>query len=448
MTAEPHARVENYWDGSKRRREVSPALAEDIAVDVAIIGAGYTGLATAYHLKAADPSLNVAVLESETVGFGASGRNAGFVMTLFGASVGMMKTLHGGARVREAHEYMVRSIDGLAAMLAEHKLDCDFERSGFLKVATSPRYAARIRDEIALFEELGVEGYRWLNVGELAGRVRSPTYLGACLEPECGTINPRKWVDALAGLAVGQGVRLYEKTPVDDIRRLRGKFRLAIRGGNVTADKVVFATNGYTHLIPGMRDKQMPAFAFIVVTEQLTPEQRAAIGWAGREGIEDGRNFMHFYRLTPDNRILMGGGPGFVPFGGNMNHDAHPAAWKHLEEFIGTTFPALRGIGIAYRWGGGFSVTANSTPQIGTMHDGAAVYSIGCTGHGVAMTHMNGRIIRDLVLGKKTALTELWFVNRRSMPLPPEPFRSLGAKAVTAGMALDDWWCDRGANAP
>ncbi|MDP1909591.1 MAG: FAD-dependent oxidoreductase, partial [Hyphomicrobium sp.] len=190
MTAEPHARVENYWDGSKRRREVSPALAEDIAVDVAIIGAGYTGLATAYHLKAADPSLNVAVLESETVGFGASGRNAGFVMTLFGASVGMMKGLHGGARVREAHEYMVQSIDGLAAMLAEHKLDCDFERSGFLKVATSPRYAARIRDEIALFEELGVEGYRWLNVGELAGRVRSPTYLGACLEPECGTINP------------------------------------------------------------------------------------------------------------------------------------------------------------------------------------------------------------------------------------------------------------------
>ena len=150
-----------------------------------------------------------------------------------------------------------------------------------------------------------------------------------------------------------------------------------------------------------MRAKQMPAFAFIVVTEPLTPEQRAAIGWAGREGIEDGRNFMHFYRLTPDNRILMGGGPGFVPFGGRMDHDAYPAAWQHLEEFIGTTFPALRGIRIDYRWGGGFSVTANSTPQIGTMHDGAAVYSIGCTGHGVAMTHMNGRIIRDLVLGTK-----------------------------------------------
>jgi glycine/D-amino acid oxidase-like deaminating enzyme len=311
-------------------------------------------------------------------------------------------------------------------------------------VATSPRYEKRIRDEIALFEQLGVEGYKWLDAGALADRVRSPTYLGACLEPVCGTINPRKWVDALAGLALGKGVQLYEKTPVDDVRRLHGKFRLTTPGGTVTADKVVFATNGYSHLIPGIRDKQMPAFAFIVVTEPLTPEQLAAIGWAGREGIEDGRNFMHFYRLTPDNRILMGGGPGFVPFGGRMDHDAYPAAWQHLEEFIGTTFPALRGIRIDYRWGGAFSVTANSTPQIGTMHDGAAVYSVGCTGHGVAMTHMNGQIIRDLVLGRKTELSELWFVNRRSMPLPPEPFRSLGAKAVTAGMALDDWWCDRG----
>jgi glycine/D-amino acid oxidase-like deaminating enzyme len=188
----------------------------------------------------------------------------------------------------------------------------------------------------------------------------------------------------------------------------------------------------------------MPAFAFIVVSEPLSAEQRAAIGWAGREGIEDGRNFMHFYRLTPDNRILMGGGPGFVPFYGRMDHDAYPAAWQHLEEFIGKTFPALRGIRIDYRWGGAFSVTANSTPQIGTMHDGAAIYSVGCTGHGVAMTHMNGQIIRDLVLGRKTALSELWFVNRRSMPLPPEPLRSIGAKTVTSAMALDDWWCDQG----
>ncbi len=213
------------------------------------------------------------------------------------------------------------------------------------------------------------------------------------------------------------------------------------------AKKVVFATNGYTHLIPGLRSREIPAFAYIIVTEPLTEAQRASIGWAGREGIEDGRNFMHFYRLTPDNRLLVGGGPGLVPFGGGMHHDASPRAWAHLERFIGETFPALAGIRVTHRWGGAFSVTSDSTPQIGTLHGGDAVYAIGCTGHGVAMTHMNGRIIRDLILERKTELSELWFVNRRSMGFPPEPFRWIGTTAVTTAMALDDWWCDRGGRA-
>jgi glycine/D-amino acid oxidase-like deaminating enzyme len=448
MHADGAMRADNYWDGSKWPRRAVQPFAGDTSVDVAIIGAGYTGLSTAYHLKAAEPSLNVAVLESETVGFGVSGRNAGFVMTLFGASLGLMKTLHGAERVREAHAFMERSIDGLAAMIGEHNLDCDFERNGFLKVATSPRYAARIRDEIETMEKLGIHGHRWLEPSELAGRVNSPTYIGGLLEPGCGLINPRKWVDGLAGLASGAGARVFENSRVDNVLREGGKFRLSSNGATLTADKVVFASNGYTHLIPGMRSKQLPACVFIVVTEPLSDKQLQSIGWAGREGIEDGRNFMHFYRLTPDNRLLMGGGPGFVPFGGRMHHDAHPAAWQHLEEFIGTTFPGLRGVKVSHRWGGAFSVTADSTPQIGTMHGGAAVYSVGCTGHGVAMTHMNGRIIRDLVLGGSTDLTDLWFVNRRALPLPPEPIRSIGAKAVTAAMALDDWWCDSRAVSP
>ncbi|HWK39792.1 MAG TPA: FAD-dependent oxidoreductase, partial [Hyphomicrobium sp.] len=137
-----------------------------------------------------------------------------------------------------------------------------------------------------------------------------------------------------------------------------------------------------------------------------------------------------------------GGGPGFVPLAGRMDHDAYPLAWRHLAQHIAVTFPQLADVPIAYRWGGAFSVTANSTPQIGTLHGGGAFYSVGCTGHGVAMTHMNGRILCDLVLGRRSELTELWFVNRSSLPLPPQPIASIGAKAVTAAMALDDWWCD------
>lgn len=434
----------NYWLATRPGREIAQPLRSDIKTDVAIIGGGYTGLSAAYHLKSADPSLSVTVLEAETTAFGASGRNAGFVMTLFGASAGLMKTLHGKDAVREAHAYMERAITTLETMLNEHGLDCDYERSGFLKIATSPSYVTRIRKEIEFFQSLGIDGFRWLDRDETQARVRSNTFLGACYEPHCGLINPIKWADALRGLAIKSGVSIYEKTRVTGVQREAGRYRITTNGGSVVADRVVYALNGYTHLMPGLASKQLPAFAYIIVTAKLSDEQRAAIGWAGREGIEDGRNFMHFYRLTPDGRLLVGGGPGLVPFAGNMNNDTNRKAWKHLETFIGSTFPALRGIVIDHRWGGAFSVTSDSTPQLGTLDGGGAIYALGCTGHGVAMTHMNGRIIRDLVLDKKTDIADLWFVNRRSLPIPPEPLRSVAAKAVVGAMKLDDWWCDRG----
>ena len=354
MTAEPHARADNFWNRSKQPRAVSPPLAGDIAVDVAIIGAGYTGLATAYHLKAADPSLNVAILESETVGFGASGRNAGFVMTLFGASVGMMKGLHGGARVREAHDYMVQSIDALAGDDLASTISIAISSAAAFS-RSPPRRATRrasatrspcSRNWVSKATS-GSMPTPWPSA--CARRPFSAAAWSRCAAPSTRANGSMRWPASPSAKARGSTRRRASTT----CGVCAGKFRLATPGGNVTADKVVFATNGYTHLIPGMRSKEMPAFAFIVVSEPLSPEQRAAIGWAGREGIEDGRNFMHFYRLTPDNRILMGGGPGFVPFNGRMDHDAYPAAWQHLEDFIGKTFPALRGIRIEYRWGGG-----------------------------------------------------------------------------------------------
>lgn len=434
-----------YWQLGRDPGPAAAPLAGHITVDVAIIGGGYTGLSTAYHLKKADPSLDVAILEAEAVGFGASGRNAGFVMTLFGSSVGLMRLFHGRERIRQAHEFMVRGIAELEGMIAEHAIDCEYERSGFLRVATAPAYARRIRKETAFFQSLGIDEVEWVDRDWLQARVRSPGFLGACWEPGCGSINPLKWLDGLKRLACGAGARLYEGTRITDVRREAGRFRLTSGGGTVIAERLVYATNGYTHLLPGMRRKQMPAFAYIIVTEPLSAGQRDAIGWSGRETIEDGRSFMHFFRLTRDGRVLAGGGPGFVPFGGSMHHDTSEPAWSHLHRFIGETFPALRGIGIAHRWGGAFSMTPNFTPQIGLLHAGAAIYSVGCTGHGVALTHMNGRIIRDLVLGRKTELSDLWFVNQRSISLPPEPVRSIAARTVSAAMALDDWWCDRGA---
>lgn len=434
-----------FWNVGRESRPVAPMLAGEQKADVAIIGGGYTGLSAAYHLKTADPSLDVVVLEGERVGFGASGRNGGFAMTLFGSSAFQMKALHGSERVREAHHFMERSIAELEATIARHAIDCDYERNGFLRIATAPAYVARIQAEVELFKSLGVDGIEWVDSEWLNARVRSAGFLGACWEPGCGSLHPGKWVDGLRRIATEAGARIYEQSPVMAVRREGGRHRLTTPGGTISADKIVYATNGYSHLVPGVRFSQMPAFAYIIVTEPLSEAQLQTIGWQGREAIEDGRNFMHFFRLMRDRRLLVGGGPGFVPFGRNMNGDASPKAWDHLQRFVGQTFPALKDVRVAYRWGGPFSMTADFTPMIGTMHSGSAVYSVGCTGHGVSMTQMNGQIIRDLVLGRKTDLTDLWFVNRWALPTPPEPIRSIAVRVAMASMQLDDWWCERGA---
>lgn len=434
-----------FWDASREVREPTPPVRGDIDVDVAIVGAGYTGLSSAYHLKLADPSLRVAILEAEHAGHGASGRNGGFVMTLFGSSVPLMKMLHGKERVREAHHFMVRAIDSLEETIARHGIDCDYARTGFLRVATAPAYVPRIRSEIELFQSLGIHDLQWVDADWVRARVDGPGFLGACWEPHCGSLNPAKWTDALRRLATGAGATLYEHSPVTSVSRSGGRHRLKTPGGTVSADRIVYATNGYSHRVPGMRFSQIPAFTYVVVTEPLSDAQLAAIGWSGREGIEDGRNFMHYFRLLPDRRILAGGGPGLVPFAGRMGHDSSPKAWAHLENFIVETFPQLRGIRVTNRWGGAFSMTPDFTPRIARLAGGSAVCSIGCTGHGVAMTQMNGQIVRDLVLDRKTDLTDLWFVDRRSLPMPPEPIQSAVTSVVMAAMVADDWWCDRSA---
>jgi glycine/D-amino acid oxidase-like deaminating enzyme len=413
------------------------------APSIAIIGGGYTGLSTAYHLRRADPSLKVAVLEAERIGYGASGRNAGFVMTLFGASVPMMKMLHGAARVREAHEFMVRAIDGSEATVRDSGIDCDYRRHGFLKVATSPDYVSRIREEVELMQSLGIGGIEWLEKPQIEARVAGAGYLGAWWEPGSGSLNPVKWLFGLAAVAQASGAEIYEGARVVKVRRSRSGYELTTAGGGVTARKIVYATNGYSHLVPGLAFRQFPAFTYVIVTEPLTDAQLASLRWPGREGVEDGLNFMHYYRLTVDNRLIVGGGPGVVPFGNGMNHEVYPKAWNHLEAFIARTFPQLGPVKVAYRWGGAFSMTSDFTPKIGTLRSGSAFYSIGCTGHGVAMTHANGQILRDLVLERKTDLTSLWFVDRWSMLTPPEPVRYVVTQAAARLMSLDDKWCSR-----
>ena len=296
-------------------------LKGEAAVDVAIIGGGFTGMATACQLKRAEAGLKVAVLEACTIGYGASGRNGSFAMTVVGLGFSTTAMLRGKQFLKDAYKYMERAVDTLDDLIQRENLDCDRIRPGFLRVATAPPYVRHLRDEIDLMHSLGFNDFEWVPAEALAGRVRSPRYLGAMFESRLVLVNPAKLVREEKRLALKLGASVYENTPVLEISS-RPNFTLKTPNGVVRAEKLVFATNAYSHLFPQLLRKQSPAFTYMVATEPLTPAQLEPIGWQGREGIEDSRNLIHYYRLTPDNRLVMGGGPVGLTFANNLEATA------------------------------------------------------------------------------------------------------------------------------
>lgn len=436
--------AKGLWHATYGPYQPSPALSGERRADVAIVGGGFTGIATAHYLLEHDPGLDVVVLEQEVVGYGASGRNGSFAMTVVGLGLDLLAKLKGRRFALAAHRYMERAVDTVGELVADNELDCDYTRPGFLRMATTPDYVERLRKGIDLARSLGIEGVEWLDREAARRRVDSEHYLGAWWEPRTALINPLKLVRETKRVACERGAVVCEHTPVTAIER-GSELRLRTPRGAVVADKIVLATNAYSHLLPSLRRKQVPAWTYIVATAPLEEAQLESIGWAGREGVEDARNLVHYYRLTPDRRLLMGGGPVGLGLGRGMSYDSSPRAWAHLERHIATLFPALAGVPITHRWGGPFSVTADLTPAIGRLGDERVLYSLGCIGHGVSMAHLNAQTIRDLLLERGTELCAGPFVDRRLLPWPPEPLR-LGVSALMrAGLGAEDAFRERNA---
>jgi glycine/D-amino acid oxidase-like deaminating enzyme len=423
--------------------EPDPPLDGETETDVVILGGGYTGLSTAYHLKMLDPSLDVLLLEQEAIGHGASGRNGGFGMTLFGLTLSLTRLRFGGERTRQAHRYMERAVDHLWDLIQRNGLECDAERPGFLRLATIPAYARRIQHEIRVAESLGLEGIQWLSADEVRRRVDSPRFLGAWWEPRCVLLNPAKLAWEMKRLVKEAGVRIAEQTPVTEIARFGDRYQIRTPRGAASARKIAFATNAFSIRFPQLHAKQAPIYTYIVLTEPLD-ERLETLGWRGREGLEDARNLIHYFRLTADNRLLMGGGDVRLVYDGRLDGDRHEPTFGHLERFIPELFPSLAGVNVTHRWGGPVSVTLEMAPDLGYLGpDHSAVYSLGCTGHGVSMTQYNGWTLAELLLERTSERTEAFFVNRRAIPWPPEPLRfGLGA-AVRQAMRCGDAWHER-----
>ena len=433
----------SYWLNNYGPYSPNAPVEGDVSVDAAIIGGGFTGLSTAYFLRKAEPSMRVAVLEGEVVGYGASGRNGGFAMTLFGLEPAVTAMLFGKQRMAEAHRYCERSVDLVRDLIREHDIRSDFEYTGFLRLATTPGYVRRIQHDLELLTSMGITGIEWIDQEEARAEVNSPLVLGAWSEARCGILDPARQVRELKRIAQEAGAAVYEGSPVTEIRR-GGKFILQTPRGAVTADKIVFATNAYSHLIPEIWNKQVPAFTHMVITEPLTTAQMDSIGWKNRQGLEDARNLVHYLRLTVDNRLAMGGSDVTLAYGRDMERDLNEKTFRQLEKDTVSLFPALRDVRFVFRWGGPVSVTLQMAPAIGMVGDARAWYSLGCVGHGVAPTHLNGQTLADLLLERKTDLTSVWFVERKPVPWPPEPLRWAASQALLGYLHAEDRWYERG----
>ncbi len=420
-------------------RRVYDPLTGATTADVAIVGAGFTGLWTAYYLVRADPSLRVVVLEAETVGFGASGRNGGWCSALFAASRQKVAERYGRPASLALHGEMQRTVDEVGRVAAAEGIDAQFVKGGTLTLATRPEHVSSIQDHVAHGREWGAleaDEY-WLTAEQAAARVASTPCLGAAFTPHCARVHPGRLVQGLADVVADAGVQVHERTRVEQLlpRRVR------TARGDVTADVVVRATEGFTATLPGHGRALAPVYSLMIATEPLPDAFWDEVGWRLGETVTDGRNLLIYAQRTADDRIALGGRGAPYHAGSRIrpSYDLEPGIFAKLEQTLVGLFPAARGARITHRWGGPLGVPRDWFSSVGLDAGTGAAWAGGYVGDGVSTSNLAGRTLADLILRRDTELVHLPWVGHRSPSWEPEPLRWLGVNAVTALMTTADW---------
>ncbi len=429
-----------FWLARRARRD-HRSLEGERAADVAIIGAGLTGLWTALFLKGLDPGVEVAVIEQGLAAYGASGRNAGMLSETVDHGHGLAIEHFGEAEARRLAALGEANVAEMTAFLAERGIPCDYEPTGRLMVALTPAHVDEAARTVATARRLGLDSFRLLDRAAVQAEVHSPLYLGGVAVSGGGILDPVKLVDGLRAEAERLGVRVYEESRVTGLAAAGAAARVRAEGGSVTARRVVLATSAYSHhLLPALARRFIPLYDYILVSDPLTSAQHDAIGWRGRQGITDGRTFFNYYRLTDDNRILWGTSEAAYYAGNRVDPscDHSPSHYAALRASFRRHFPALDGLEFPYAWGGPICSTTRMTPFFGRALGGRVSYGLGYTGHGLGTTRLAGRILAHLALDRPSELLDLSLVRKQPFPYPPEPLRSWSVAAVTRALRRVD----------
>jgi glycine/D-amino acid oxidase-like deaminating enzyme len=408
----------------------------DVDVDVAIAGAGYTGLWTAYYLSRAEPGLRIAVCEREIAGFGASGRNGGWCSALFPASLGKLARMAGRDAAIAMGRAMQETVDEVAAAAGAEGIDCHWAKGGTVMLARSPAQLDRATAEVAEAREFGFGSADLGLLTAAAAReyAAATGVLGGTYTPHCAAIHPGRLVRGLAEAVLRRGVTVYERTPVTQI--LPG--RLVTPSGTVRARHVIRATEGFTAQLPGERRTVVPVYSLMIATEPLPESAWAQIGLADRPTFGDLRHLIIYGQRTQDGRFAFGGRGAPYHLGSAIrpSFDRAPAVFTALRQTLAELFPALADATVTHAWGGPIGVPRDWCASVGLDRSTGVGWAGGYVGDGVATTNLAGRTLADLVLGNDSGITRLPWVGHRSPRWEAEPLRWLG---VNAGLQVMSW---------
>ena len=431
-----------WWAEVDLEKPARPPLLTDLAVDVAIVGGGFSGLWSAYYLTKNDPTLEIAILEAGFVGFGASGRNGGWCSSLFPASWSKLASRSSDAAAKTMARLMRETVDVVGGFATEHQLDIDWQKGGTVLVAHDELQMARAREHVESEHFWGNEAMRLLSGAELQGLCQTQG-LGASFDPDCAVIQPAKLVAGLAQVVENMGVRIFERTRVRQLLPRQGSTATAVVDGlQVRAPVILRATESYSSLLPGAKREIVPVYSLMIATEPLSSGIWRDIGLTDRTTFADYGNLVIYGQRTADDRLAFGGRGAPYHFGSSISakHDQDLAVHRSLANTLGHWFPGVVDSRVEYRWGGPVGIPRDWAAAV-RYDQAAGLASVGgYVGDGVGTSNLAGRTFADLVLGNDSELTDMPWVNQPLHKWEVEPFRWLGVNAAITAVQAADWF--------
>jgi glycine/D-amino acid oxidase-like deaminating enzyme len=437
-----------FWTDRPDRPSPHPPLESQTTTDLLVIGAGFTGLWTAICATQRNPERDVVLVDGSTIAHGGSGRNGGFISASLTHGLA-----HGEALWPAEMDSLVQqgrqNLADIVAFTREHSIDADLQLVGKTAIATTPHAQRSLRPMLDIHRRWN-EDAELLDQDAMRADVHSPTYLGGLrVRTGSGLMDPARLAWGLARTAHALGIRIHENTPITALHRTTNTRTITATTPitTITARHAVLATNAFTPLLRRLRYRVLPIFDHVLVTEPLTDRQLDDIGWRENQGLTDIGNQFHYYRRTPDNRILWGGYDAIYHRGNRTDPalEHRDASHALLATQFFATFPQLEGLRFTHKWAGLIDSTSRFTPAIGTAMDGQLAYAVGYTGLGTASSRFGALTMLDLLDNRRTERTELTLVRRKPFPFPPEPFRYPLIQFTRAQLAREDATGHRGA---